>query len=206
MLRISCLLVCVSGVLTAATGCVPQNRYDAVVAQRDAAEGERQRLESELGRVNAALTRAESGVRNREQTIAIGRNQLSELELSRSRTATERDDALAIVEQLRGELGRIGEHLRESSEQRKDLEHALAEADARAERLAEAALGPAVTAPTTQVAARAERPAEVAALGPAVTAPTTQVAARQPNDSRPATDLPPSTRSSSPVTNVADAR
>lgn len=174
----------------AASGCVPQNRYDAVVAQRDAAETERQRLTSDLARLNASLSKAEEAIRNRDQTIAIGQTQLAQAKLTQDKTATERDDAVNLVDQLRGELARVGAHLQEFSEQKRDLEQALAEADARAKRLADTALGSSVLEPPD----------------PKVEHPTISMVGPQPNVSNAATDRPPSTRSSSPVTNGADAR
>lgn len=188
--RIPSLLVCISCTLITASGCVPQNRYDAVLAQRDAAETERGRLTSELARLNANLSKAEEAIRNRDETIAIGQTQLAQAKLVQDKTTTERDDAVSLVDQLRGELARVGAHLQEFSEQKRDLELALAEADARAKRLADTALGSAVPEPPA----------------PTVQHPTISMVGPQPNVSNAATERPPSTRSSSPVTNGADAK
>src|SRR5262249_19778172 len=49
--------------------------------------------------------------------------------------STERDDAVALVEQLRGELARIGDNLRGLADQKKELEVALDRADERAKKL-----------------------------------------------------------------------
>lgn len=188
--RIPFLLACISSTLMVAPGCVPQNRYDAAVAQRNTAETERQRLTAELARVDAALSKAEEAIRNRDQTIAIGQTQLAQEKLVQDRTTTERDDAVALVDQLRGELARVGAHLQEFSDQKRDLELALEEADTRAKRLADTALGPAFLDPSVHDAQN----------------PTISMAGSQPNASNAATDRPPSTRISSPVTNGAEAK
>ncbi len=56
---------------------------------------------------------------------------MSESKLESSVVAKERDEATGLVDQLRGELARVGDNLRSYAEQKADLEKSLQAAQAR---------------------------------------------------------------------------
>ncbi|HEX7669541.1 MAG TPA: hypothetical protein VF395_08160 [Polyangiaceae bacterium] len=121
------------------TGClVPQNRYDEAVTRLEGEQAAHKQDAADLARTKAELTRLNQTLGSREQSLAAREGELSQAKLDSDRISTERDDAVVLVEQLRGELARVGNNLLEFSEQKRDLEAALAEADMRAKRLDQA--------------------------------------------------------------------
>ena len=120
-------------------GCfVPQNRYDEAVTRLREERAAHKADTDDLGRAKAELGRLNETLGSREQSLTAREGELSQVKLDSDRVSTERDDAVVLVEQLRGELARVGNNLREFSEQKQELEAALAEADLRAKRLDQA--------------------------------------------------------------------
>jgi hypothetical protein len=144
------------------SGCmVPQNRYDRAVDRADAEQAERARAEAALAAARADVERLNALLNERSRHVDARDQLLSRSKLDEARLETERDDAAALVEQLRGELARAGDHLREYSEQKQALEAALAEAALGS--AAEALEGQsAVGAPGDKPASQGELPAEAA--------------------------------------------
>jgi hypothetical protein len=117
-------------------GClVPQNRYDEAVVRLHGEETAHKKDADDLARTKAELARLNQTLGTREESLTAREGELSQAKLDSDRVSTERDDAVILVEQLRGELARVGDHLREFSDQKRELEGALTEADARAKRL-----------------------------------------------------------------------
>jgi hypothetical protein len=111
--------------------CVPVSRYDAArsaseseAAGRVHAEVELQETQDKLGAVTAELDQTTKKLADLEQAA-------SQAKLDNSLALKERDDATGLVEQLRGELARVGDDLRAYAEQKTDLEHSLAALQAR---------------------------------------------------------------------------
>jgi hypothetical protein len=100
----------------------------AEAAGRSAAETELALARDEIHRIGQAL-------RSHEHDLDLREGELAQSKLDADRVSTERDDAARLVDQLRGELARVGDNLREFSDQKRELESALNEADARAKRL-----------------------------------------------------------------------
>jgi flagellar motor protein MotB len=120
-------------------GCVvPQNRYDDAVTRLKGEQAAHQADAADLGRSKAELARLNQTLGGREQSLAAREGELSQAKLDSYRVSTERDDAVVLVEQLRGELARVGSNLLEFSEQKRELQAALTEADTRAKRLDQA--------------------------------------------------------------------
>lgn len=117
---------------------VPQNRYDSAMAKLHQEEASRRSAEAELSLAKAESARTLQALQAREQSLSAKEGEVAQFKLDADRVSTERDDAVLLVEQLRGELGRVGGNLREYSEQKRQLETALAEAEARARRLDDA--------------------------------------------------------------------
>jgi hypothetical protein len=114
---------------------VPQNRYDEVSAKLHNEEGLRRKSEAELARVSAEVVRLSQTLDGREQSLQAREGDLAKAQLDAERISREKTDAVELVEQLRGELGRVGEHLREYSGRKQELEAALSKAEARAKEL-----------------------------------------------------------------------
>ena len=139
MLRRTTVQLGTAFVCSLVTGCfVPQNRYDEVVTRLHGEEAARKADDVELARVRADLARLDQTLGSRESSLTTRERELSQAKLDSDRVSTERDDAVVLVEQLRSELARVGDNLREYSEQKRELEAALGEADLRAKRLDQA--------------------------------------------------------------------
>jgi flagellar motor protein MotB len=114
----------------AAASCVPALKYDEA---RSAAQVEmegRRRAEYRIGQteyerdqLRAELERRDSALQEREQVI-------DQSKLETTVATKERDQASELVEQLRGELARVGDHMRVFSDQKRDLETKLSTVDA----------------------------------------------------------------------------
>jgi hypothetical protein len=127
--------------LLVSASCVPVTRYEeARSAAQVEMEGRRRaehrvtEVEYERDRLRAELEGRDGALRQRDEAI-------DESKLASGVLAKERDQAAELVEQLRGELARVGEHMRTFSEQKRELEQALgsgkgAERSARSARVA----------------------------------------------------------------------
>lgn len=135
-IRTSRVALAATAALFSATACfVPQNRYDDAVTQLHAEQAAHADAEARIAETRAELARIDEALRAREQSLTAKEGDLAASKLDVQRVSTERDDAAALVEQLRGELGRVGENLHEYSDQKRELESALTEAEARAKRV-----------------------------------------------------------------------
>ncbi len=120
-------------------GCVvPQTRYEearSVVAVEQEAH---RRTLAELAVISNKLAKAENAIREREKRLEQRDQKIAEAELAQSISQQERQSASDLVDQLRGELSRVGDHLRAFADEKKRLADALSATKARADRLAEA--------------------------------------------------------------------
>jgi hypothetical protein len=118
------------------SGClVPQSKYDDAMAKLRAEQQEHLRAEGELARVQAMVARIDEILKKKEESLAAREGELAQTKLEVDKTASEREEAANLVEQLRGELGRVGDHLRDYSNKKKELEVALTDAEARSKKL-----------------------------------------------------------------------
>jgi hypothetical protein len=122
--------------LVAASSCVPQTRYEearsaALVEQ----QGHRQAL-AQLQHVQGQLALLDARLNEREQQLEQRDNRLSQTELDLTVASKEREHASDLVDQLRGELARTGDHLHAVADQKRELTEALDAAETRTERLA----------------------------------------------------------------------
>lgn len=122
----------------AVSGCVvPAARYEesrsAIRVEQEAHRRTQLRL-SELSRKNEELG---DKLGTREKRIEKLEAELAEAQLTADVAGAERRFATEVVEQLRGELGRTGEHLREAHGDKSKLALALKAAEARARKLAQ---------------------------------------------------------------------
>jgi len=135
-------LVCAVILSPLAAACVvPQNRYDEATAKLRNEEALRRQSEAELARVSADVVRLSQALDGKEQSLVAREGDLAKAQLDAERISREKTDAVELVEQLRGELGRVGDHLREYSGRKQELEAALERAEARAKELETAERG-----------------------------------------------------------------
>ncbi|MEZ4226593.1 MAG: hypothetical protein R3B13_36940 [Polyangiaceae bacterium] len=120
-------------------GCVvPQTRYEeARSAISVEQEAHRSTLE-QLSKVSNDLAKAEQALRTREQRLEEREQKIAEVSLAESVAVQEKESATDLVEQLRGELSRVADHLRAFADDKQRLGDALKAMTERAERLAAA--------------------------------------------------------------------
>jgi len=128
-------LVVSAGTVAAALGlfsaCVPASQYEEAKSASEVELAARQRTEVELSATRSKLDSAMAELSQREQKLAETEQSVSESKLESSVVAKERDEATGLVDQLRGELARVGDNLRTYAEQKADLEKSLQAAQAR---------------------------------------------------------------------------
>src|SRR6478735_3485399 len=118
----------VAGIFSA---CVPATQYEEAKSASEVELAARQRAEVELSATRSKLEAALAELSQREQKLAETEQSVSESKLENSVAVKERDEATGLVDQLRGELARVGENLRSYAEQKADLEKSLQAAQAR---------------------------------------------------------------------------
>jgi hypothetical protein len=122
----SCLLVA-----TSATGCVASKHYDEArfVAESEAKAHSRtrERLEASMQRIHAL----ENELSEKERSMAAGANAAEESKLASTVATKEREAAVMLVEQLRSELARTGDHLLLFAKEKRDLAQSLLVAEQR---------------------------------------------------------------------------
>ncbi|MCA9597135.1 MAG: hypothetical protein KC776_27665 [Myxococcales bacterium] len=126
--------------LTPATaGCVvPAARYEEARSAVSVEQEANRRMLAQLRDIDTKLEQANAGLREREQQLEKKDQRIAELSLQSSVAEQEKTDASDLVEQLRGELGRVGDHLKAFAEDKKRLSEALSAAEQREKRLSEA--------------------------------------------------------------------
>jgi chemotaxis protein MotB len=117
------------------TACVSKGTYDRAVADAAQARGEadeqHKRDASVIARLRAELTAAEAATQDRDAKI-------SDLSTSRHNVQAELDEATAMNDQLRGELGRLGKDVDKILRERGTLAKAFDDAKSRLEELRKA--------------------------------------------------------------------
>jgi uncharacterized protein (DUF3084 family) len=126
-------------------GCVvPASRFEAVQGKLLTEQAALRRTQADLRGTRAELRgaqeqlrQAEARVRERERALEDAERLLAQSRLDISVVSSEREQAMALVEQLRGELARVGGYLTTYSDQKEQLSRALLEAETRLARLTE---------------------------------------------------------------------
>jgi len=121
-------IAAVAGLFSA---CVPTTQYEEAKSASEVQLAARQRAELELSATRTQLESANAELSQREQKLAETEQSVSESKLENSVAVKERDEATGLVDQLRGELARVGDNLRSYAEQKADLEKSLQAAQAR---------------------------------------------------------------------------
>ncbi len=123
--------------LLALGGCVSQARYDEARSALMVEQEAHRRTNAQLYALSQKVDQLQARLSERERQLEESAAQISAAELAATQADTERDEAVATVEQLRGELARVGDHLRTFADQKQSLSEALDGAETRAKRLEE---------------------------------------------------------------------
>ncbi len=139
LLRASAVLFAIG-----ASGCVTQTRYvetrDALVREQAGHHETASQLRHLGDRLITAELERDEAVREavaRQARLDRKEQRLAQLRMDVDVAAQQREEAARLVEQLRGELARVADHLRTFSDQRDSLRSALDAAEDKLARLAE---------------------------------------------------------------------
>jgi chaperonin cofactor prefoldin len=117
-------------------GCfVPEKDYDQAVNTLRAEQEAHRGTSAELYELRQKLEFAQGKLAEEHSELSSRVSALAESKVELERMEKEHGDATETVEQLRGELARVGDHLRAFSDQKHSLETALSEAEGRASEL-----------------------------------------------------------------------
>jgi hypothetical protein len=114
-----------------ASACVPATRYEEAKSASEVELAGRQHAEAELREMHAKVDALSAELEQRQQKLAETEQSVSETKLENSVAVKERDEATGLVDQLRGELARVGDDLRTFAKQKADLEKSLDAAQGR---------------------------------------------------------------------------
>jgi hypothetical protein len=109
--------------------CVPATQYEEAKSASEVELAGRQRAEAELTATREQLAAAKAQLDERAQKLAESEQSVSETKLENSVAVKERDDAAGMVDQLRGELARVGDNLRLYAKDKAELEKSLEAAE-----------------------------------------------------------------------------
>ena len=126
------IVATVAGLMAA---CVPASQYEEAKSASEVELAGRQRAEAELAQTRAKLDALNAELSERDQKLTATEQTVSESKFENSVAVKERDEATGLVDQLRGELARVGDDLRSYAEQKAELEKSLRAAEARKKEL-----------------------------------------------------------------------
>lgn len=119
------------------SGCVPAVQYEEAQSAAEVAREAERRTAEKLASVEQELERLEQERAQASERAAQYDLELAEAALERTYLEKQRDESAALVTQLRGELARVGDHLRSFSDERAELGERLEAAQAELDRLQE---------------------------------------------------------------------
>lgn len=115
----------IAPLLALLVACVPITRYEEAESAAAVEAEARRRAALELERSRQRLTELEAALQAREAELEARQRTLDERQLASTISEKERDENASMVDQLRTELSRTGEHLRSYSEEKARLEREL---------------------------------------------------------------------------------
>ncbi len=138
MLRRLATLLLLSFIASAACACVvPATRYDEARSALKVEQEANRRGAAKLYQVEQQVAALQADLDKRQQKLDQQDRQIAAAQLDKNVANKQRDNASQLVDQLRGELARVGDNLRSFAEQKQKLSDALDDAEARAKRLRE---------------------------------------------------------------------
>lgn len=130
-------LVAASLLLLLGSGCVSQSVYEEAQSAAQVEREAHQRAEARVAVAEQSLAELQGSIARRESALADQERRLAEADLNLKLANQERDASGQLVDQLRGELARVGDHLRMYSEQKDRLAEELRVAEDRSRQLDE---------------------------------------------------------------------
>jgi hypothetical protein len=106
--------------------CVPSTQYEEAKSASEVELARRERAEAELRVARGQIDALTEELTQRQQKLAETEQSVSETKFENSVAVKERDEATGMVDQLRGDLARVGDNLRSYAQQKADLEKSLA--------------------------------------------------------------------------------
>jgi len=119
------------------SGCVSQSVYEEAQSAAQVEREAHQRADARRVVVEQSLAELQGSIARRESALAEQERRLAEADLNLKLANQERDASGQLVDQLRGELARVGDHLRVYSEQKDRLAEELRVAENRSRQLDE---------------------------------------------------------------------
>lgn len=117
---------------------VPATRYDEARSALALEQAANRQSSQRLYAMEAKVASLQAELDKRQRDIDAQGAKIAQTELDTSVASRKEEDAEQMVDQLRGELERVGDHLRAFADQKEELAQALDAAEARAKRLSEA--------------------------------------------------------------------
>lgn len=143
--------------------CVPITRYEEAESAAEVEAEGRRRAAQELETVRQRVAELEAALQAQTAELEARQRSLDEQQLATSISDKQRQENASMVEQLRTELSRTGDHLRTYSEEKARLERELESAQRVGE---DAGVAPDAVEPPLPAATGAAPPAPAAALEP----------------------------------------
>lgn len=122
-----------SAALLSVASCVPALQYEEARSTAEVESEASRRAKLELQAARSRIERLEGELASRDKKLSSTGDTLEQVKLEQDLAAKARDESATLVDQLRGELARVGGHLQASAEEKTRLERELAEAQTRAE-------------------------------------------------------------------------
>jgi hypothetical protein len=107
------------------SGCVPATRFEEAQSAAEVELGGRQRAERRISELQAENQQLRSQSQQAALALSEREQALSQAELDSSTQGKQREEAEGMVEQLRGELARVGGHLQVFHDDKQKLEASL---------------------------------------------------------------------------------
>lgn len=111
------------------SGCVSQSTYEEAQSAADVEREAHRRAQTRLQELEQELASLRADLERRESALAEQERRLAEADLNLKLAHRERDESGILVDQLRGELARVGDHLRVFSEEKQRLAEELRAAE-----------------------------------------------------------------------------
>lgn len=122
--------------LSVFTGCVPVTRFEETQSAAQVEMDGRRRSEHQVAQLQTENAELRSRLQQQSETLDDRDQALSQAQLDSSTMGKQREDAAGMVEQLRGDLARVGGHLQTFHAEKQQQSAALASEVARGRALA----------------------------------------------------------------------
>jgi hypothetical protein len=123
--RLAAASLSLFGLLTLLVGCVPATRFEEAQSAAEVELAGRLRAEQRASALEAENSQLQAQMRQQTQVLDEREQALSQAQLDSTTQGKQRQEAEGIVEQLRGELARVGGHLQSFGDDKQKLTASL---------------------------------------------------------------------------------